>query len=157
MLKNKEVCEDIIQEVFVNIWNKRGNLDVKTSLKSYLYASVLYKVYGYFRKNSDNIHVELIEGFNTHIQYSNPETKLIQEELLDKINEIVESLPKKCRLVFKLSRDRQLSHKEIALKLNISTKTIETHITKALKTIKSSLGHSFCIEIITLLYYTILN
>lgn len=153
MVKSKEVCEDILQEVFINIWNKRGDLKIKTSLKSYLYASVIYGVYGYFRKNSDKMNVELLEGFNTHIQKSNPETKLIQKEIISQINAIIESLPEKCRLVFEMSRNEQLSHKEIAEKLNISTKTIETHITKALKTIRSSLGYTYSIEIVAFLCY----
>ncbi|MDO5979080.1 RNA polymerase sigma factor [Flavivirga spongiicola] len=153
MLKNKEICEDILQEVFINIWNKRGHLNIKTSLKSYLYASVMYGVYGYYRKNSDKMNVELLEGFNTHVQQSNPETKLIQREIIAQINSIIESLPEKCRLVFEMSRNEQLSHKEIAEKLNISTKTIETHITKALKAIRSSLGHTYSIEIVAFLYH----
>ena len=154
MLNNKEVCEDILQEVFINIWNKRGHLKIKTSLKSYLYASVMYGVYGHYRKHNDKINVELLEGFNTHVQLSNPETKLIQKEIIYQINSIIESLPEKCRIVFEMSRNDQLSHKEIAKKLNISTKTIETHITKALKAIRSSLGNTYSIEVVAFLYYT---
>lgn len=155
MLKNKEACEDIIQEVFISIWNKRKNLKINTSLKSYLHTSVMYGVYSYYRKNSNKMNVELLEGFNTHVQYDNAETLLIQKEIISQINYVVKSLPKKCRLVFELSRNEQLSHNEIAEKLNISTKTIEAHITKALKAIRSSLGTAYSIDIILyiVLYY----
>lgn len=145
MLKNKEVCEDIVQEIFINIWNKRRTLKINTTLKSYLYASVMYGVYGYLRKNSDKINVELTIGLKNHVQYSNPETELIQKEIISQINETIESLPEKCRIVFKMSRNQKLSHKEISEKLNISTKTVETHITKAIKVIRSSFGNIYSV------------
>jgi len=154
MLKNREASEDLIQEIFIRIWNKRKNLKIKTSLKSYLYASVIHGVYAHFRKNRDKFNVQLLEGFNTYVHNNNPETELIQQEIIFQINSVIDSLPEKCRIVFKLSREEQLSHKEIAQKLNISTKTIETHITKALKAIRFSLGETYSIEIITFLYYT---
>lgn len=154
LIKNKEICEDILQDVFVNIWNKREDLKIKTSIKGYLYASVMYGVYGYFRKNKDKINVEFLEGFDTLIQQNNPETQLIQEEIISQINSIIESLPEKCRQVFEMSRNEQLSHKEIAARLNISTKTIETHITKALKIIRSSLGNAYSVEIVSFLCFS---
>ena len=155
MLKNKEASEDIIQEVFISIWNKKETLEVKTTLKSYLYACVAYKVYSHFRKNKENFKVELLEGFNTQVQYLNPETKLIQDEFINHINSIIDALPPRCKQVFQMSREEQLSHKEIALKLNISTKTIETHITKAIKALRTSLGKSYSIELIAFIYYTL--
>ena len=63
------------------------------------------------------------------------------KELVEQINSVIDSLPDKCRKVYKLSREEQLSHKEISQKLNISTKTVENHITKALKTLRVSLGY----------------
>jgi len=155
MLKNKELCEDIIQDVFISIWNKREKIQIKTTLKAYLYASVLYKVYDQYRKKNSLIRVELIENFNSQVEYTNPETKIIHNELVERINSIVDDLPEKCREVFKMSREEHLSHKEIALKLNISTKTIEAHITIALKKIRTSLGNSYSIEIISTLYFLI--
>ena len=74
-------------------------------------------------------------------QYATPETKLMHKELVEQINAIVETLPKKCRKVYKLSRQEQLSHKEIAERLEISTKTVENHITNALRIIRATLGY----------------
>lgn len=147
LLKDKEVCEEIIQDVFIEIWNKRTELQIKVSLKSYLYGCVRYKVFAEFRKNK-HIRVELYEELNNRFQYATPETHLMHNELQEQIALVVETLPEKCKIVFKLSRTEQLSHKEIAEQLNISTKTVENHITKALKTLKLSLGDFLSLEFI---------
>jgi len=154
LLKNKEACEDILQELFISLWNKREKLQINISIKSYLYASVTYKVYDYLRKNSKVIQLELLEDFDKRIHFSNPESKMIHEELVQLINEAIQTLPEKCRKVFVMSREEQLSHKEIAEKLQISSKTVEAHITKALKTIKLSLGSLATLELV---YYIVYN
>jgi RNA polymerase sigma-70 factor (ECF subfamily) len=140
LLKDKEVCEEIIQDVFIDLWNRRFEIEIKVSLKSYLYACVRYKVFSEFRKNK-LLKVELLEEFDKHFQDATPETKIIYEELMHRVTKVVERLPKKCKMVYELSRNEQLSHKEIAEKLSISTKTVENHITNALKVLRTSLGH----------------
>lgn len=142
VLRDREICEDIIQDVFMNIWYNREKLIINISLKSYLYACVRYQVFSQFRKNKDKIHVEFFNNLDKRFQYSTPETEMMHEELVLQINSIIESLPEKCQLVYKLSREEQLSHKEIADRLNISTKTVENHITKALQTIRLTMGNS---------------
>ncbi|WP_163411341.1 RNA polymerase sigma factor [Flavobacterium ajazii] len=142
ILKDKEMCEDIIQDIFMNIWNNREKLEIHISLKGYMYACARYQVFSHFKKNKDKIHVELFDDLDKRFQYATPETLLMHEELVEQINAIVESLPQKCQQVYKLSREEQLSHKEIAAQLDISTKTVENHITKALQTIRLSMGSS---------------
>lgn len=142
VLKDKELCEDIIQDIFMNIWHNREKLEINISLKGYMYACARYQVFNQFKKNKDKIHVELFEDLDKRFQHSTPETQLMHEELLEQINSIVEALPEKCQLVYKLSREEQLSHKEIAERLDISTKTVENHITKALHVIRLSMGTS---------------
>jgi RNA polymerase sigma factor (sigma-70 family) len=73
---------------------------------------------------------------------------MMHNELVQQINTIVETLPEKCQLVYKLSREEQLSHKEIALRLNISVKTVENHIAKALQTIRLSMGSAASISMV---------
>ncbi|WP_299780080.1 RNA polymerase sigma-70 factor [uncultured Formosa sp.] len=139
LLKDKEVCEEIIQDVFIDIWNKRKDLEIKVSLQSYLYACVRYKVFAEFRSNKV-MRVELFEELDRRMQYATPETKIMHKELKQHIKFVVESLPEKCQRVYKLSRNEQLSHKEIAKQLNISIKTVENHITNALRILRASLG-----------------
>jgi RNA polymerase sigma-70 factor (ECF subfamily) len=139
LLKDKEVCEEIIQDVFIDIWNKRKEIEIKVSLKSYLYACVRYKVFAQFRTNKI-MRVELFEELDKRIHYTTPETKMIHKELEQQVKIVVESLPRKCQRVYKLSRYEQLSHKEIADQLGISNKTVENHITNALRVLRTSLG-----------------
>ncbi|GAA4234590.1 RNA polymerase sigma-70 factor [Postechiella marina] len=147
LLKDKELCEEIIQDVFIDLWKSRATLEIKISLKAYLYACTRYKVFAQFRKNK-MIRVELFDDLKKRFQYTNPETKIMHKELVEQISAIVETLPEKCKRVYKLSREEQLSHKEIAKKLNISTKTVENHITIALKALRKALGHMLSIELI---------
>lgn len=140
LLKDKEVCEEIIQDVFIDIWNKRDKLDIKVSLKSYLYACVRYKVFAQYRTNKLP-RVELLEELDRRLQYTTPETKIMHKELKQHIKLVIDGLPKKCKKVYKLSRNEQLSHKEIAEQLDISIKTVENHITNALRVLRTSLGH----------------
>ena len=156
LLKDKEVCEEIIQDVFIEIWNKRSDIQIKVSLKSYLYACVRYKVFAEFRK-SKNLPIAIYEDLNNRFQYASPETQMMHEELKKQVSLVVESLPEKCKMVFKLSRIEQLSHKEISEQLNVSTKTIENHITKALKILRLSLGNVMSIELILSFFPSLLN
>lgn len=141
LLKNREACEDILQDLFLQFWTNREKIQIKTTLKGYLHASVVYKVYDYFKKNKNVFKEEFLDAFDNRVQIITPESQLIFTELSAQISVAVELVPKTSRIVYKLSREKQLSHKEIAAKRNISTKTVEAHITKALKIIRSSLNH----------------
>lgn len=152
MLKNKEICEDIIQDVFLDIWRKRENIHITISLKAYLYACTRYKVYDHFRKNKNVINVELLENLNNRAYQATPIKDLMHKELTLHIESVVATLPEKSRQIYVLSRDEQLSHKEISEKLNISTKAVEYHITKALKKLKSSMGEVLSLEMALWLY-----
>lgn len=147
-LKDRELCEDILQEVFIGLWKKRDTLIIQTSLQNYLYASVTYKVYDVFRKNHDFLKNELLEKFEQGIQDANPETLLMHQELIYQIEMAIDALPEKSRIVFKLSREEQLSYIEIAEKLNISVKTVEAHISKSLRLLRNSLGTNLSIGLI---------
>mgnify|MGYP003602272963 FL=1 len=148
VLKDRELCEDIIQDIFMNIWHNREKLEIHISLKGYMYACARYQVFNHIRRNKDKIHVELFDDLEKRFQYTTPETQLMHDELVYHINSIVENLPEKCQLVYKLSREEQLSHKAIAERLNISTKTVENHITKALHTIRLSMGSALSVTMI---------
>lgn len=148
LVKDRSVCEDIVQEVFISLWQRRAKLQIKVSLKSYLYTSTVYKVYDHFSKNKKMAKDELFDNFENKIETSNPETKLMHEELIHLLDSIIDTLPDKCKEVYKLSRENMLSNKEIAEQLNISQRTVEGHISKALKILKESLGVAVSIEFI---------
>lgn len=142
VLKDRELCEDIIQDIFMNIWHNREKLEINISLKGYMYACARYQVFNQFKKNKDKIHVELFDDLDKRFQHTTPETQMMHKELVQQLNSIIETLPLKCQAVYRLSREEQLSHKEIAERLNISIKTVENHITKALQVIRLSMGNT---------------
>lgn len=156
LLKNKELCEDLLQEIFISLWNKRQTLVIKTTLQNYLYACITYKVYDYFRGNSVLLKTELLEKFDKRIHASNPETLLMHQELIAQIQIAIEALPEKSKAVFKLSREDQLTYNEIAEKLNISTKTVEAHISKSLKLLRISLGTQMSMGLVMFWFHDML-
>ncbi|KYP14359.1 RNA polymerase sigma-70 factor [Flavihumibacter sp. CACIAM 22H1] len=138
LLKDQPACEDIIQEIFVRIWNNRQELKITVSFSAYLAASVRYEV---IRKiKSGKIPAEALSALEKQYQLVSSQEQIEQKELLDHVNSIVNQLSSKCKQVYKLSREEQLSHKEIAVLLQISPKTVENHLTKALRELRYSLG-----------------
>jgi RNA polymerase sigma-70 factor (family 1) len=144
LLRDRPACEDLIQEVFINIWDHRKTLEISLSLKSYLYAAMRYAVYRQIRsgKGREDIFDAIVERLQTPAAYG----QLEHREMLAQINAIVATLPEKCREVYQLSRDERLSHKEIASRLGISTKTVENQIAKALRHLRASLGNILTLE-----------
>ncbi len=138
VLQDQQACEDIIQELFINLWNKRDQIEIKVSLKAYLFASIRYEVYRQVRYGK--VREELFEGIQERLHSPSECGKLEYKELLSQINSIVDALPTKCKAVYKLSREEQLSHKEIASQLDITPKTVENHLNKALRQLRISLG-----------------
>lgn len=137
-LENNLTCEDIVQEIFIQIWNNRSNLKLKHSLKAYLFASTRYAIYREFKKD-----IKQKEKYNSqdinYIEYHNPHNDLEYHELIIQIEKTVKELPEQCKKIYQLSREEQLSHKEIAETLKISTKTVENQITIALKRIRNAI------------------
>ena len=148
LVKDQSVCEDIVQEVFISLWQRREKLQIEVSLKSYLYTSTVYKVYDHFTKSNKMATDEPLDDFENKIATSNPETPLMHQELIGHLDAVIETLPDKCKEVYKLSRENMLTNKEIAEQLNISQRTVEGHISKALKILKESLGVAVSIEFI---------
>lgn len=143
LLKDEPACEDIIQEIFVRIWNNRHSLAITASLSAYLSASVRYEV---IRKiKAGKVHADAFAALANQYQHVSSQEQMEEKELLHHINSIVNQLSTKCKQVYKLSREEQLSHKEIAALLQISPKTVENHLTKALRELRYSLGYTLLI------------
>ncbi|GAA3959426.1 RNA polymerase sigma-70 factor [Mucilaginibacter dorajii] len=151
VLKDKLACEDIIQELFIKLWNNRDNIEINVSLKAYLYAATRYEVYRQVKNGrvTADVFDRLFECLQTPAEYENIEYK----ELMARVSLVVSTLPDKCREVYKLSREDYLSHKQIASRLNISTKTVENHLTKALRQLRTSLGSFFLLQMALLLLW----
>ena len=147
LLRNKEVCEDLVQELFIDLWVKRNQLEI-LQLKSYLYRSITNKALMVIRSGKVTLSLETVEML---IDEYATDDRVIDKEMQANLDKGISSLPEKCREVFILSRKEQLTHKEIATHLNISVKTVENHLTKALKHLRASLGNFFLFIILILL------
>ncbi|MDB5061315.1 MAG: polymerase sigma-70 factor [Mucilaginibacter sp.] len=150
-LKNKEMAEEIVQEVFTSLWHKRGALNITQTLGGYLFTSVSNLVIDQYRKNL--VRARYKESFKLVYSETDNSTEdaILVKELEHTIENEVNSLPDKCRSVFELSRVEHKTNKEIAFELGISEKTVEHHITKALKHIRLGLGNYLSIIVILLL------
>ncbi len=129
-------AEEVVQNTFVKIWERRSTIQVQTSVKAYLYSMV--------RNSCLNVikHEKVKKEFAKDHQYvsetSRPvvEEKMISNDLESKIYEAMRALPEQCRLIFQLSRFEELKYQEIADQLEISVKTVENQMGKALKTMR---------------------
>lgn len=139
VLRDQEACMEVIQEVFVWLWEHRAGLQIN-SLPSYLKAAVKYKVTDVLRVNKvrDACFVNLDELDAINLSFEDEPLEI--KELKAVIAQMSAKLPARARLVFELSRNEQLSNREIAEKLGITEKTVENQITIALRKLKLALG-----------------
>jgi len=136
LIQDQMTAEDIVQELFADMWVNRNRLSIHTSFSSYLFQSVHHACLDYLK------HVKVKERFYSDCgasPYPLNEDKLEFSELLKKMEETIEQLPDQCKFIFKLSRFDNLKYREIAQKLNISENTVDTQIRRALCKLRDSL------------------
>jgi RNA polymerase sigma-70 factor (family 1) len=140
LLKVQEGAEEVVQDTFVLLWKKRLTLQIQ-SLPVYLAAMVRYEVYRFLAKDKkDKLNEAAYQIGKT--EFTSFDVDIENKLLLELISDLSNKLPEKCRLVFQYVKlqDRPLT--EVAEKLNISQKTAEAHLTKALKTIRDNIGNA---------------
>ena len=136
ILEDEELAKDVVQECFVSLFEKNKTTDVH-NLLPYLYQSVKFQCFMHLR--AGRITEKHLQRINQVYALNVVEEEFAAEELQSIVDKKIASLPEKCREVFFLSRMQSLSNKKIAEQLNISTKTVENQITKALKAIRLSI------------------
>ncbi len=143
---NPDIAENIIQDTFLILWEKKTNLKPDTNLNAYLYTVAKNNSLKYLRdqKYSHKLFVSnqlslSEQELNLSALEKMDTSTLVFEEIETIIKKTLETLPEQCRIVFEYSRFEEKKNKEIAEILNISTKTVEGHMTKALKVFRTSL------------------
>lgn len=136
-VKDIFVAEEIVQNVFLKIWEAPENLEEIRSIKSYLYKSVINASINHIsrQKNIEQHHQKIAADFKEEYVLELDE----ENELIILLHHEIDKLPPQCQKIFKLNRFEHLKYKEIAVLLNISEKTVENHIGTALKTLRKSL------------------
>jgi RNA polymerase sigma-70 factor, ECF subfamily len=153
-----EAAEDIVQDVFIYIWENAGSLSIHTSIDAYLFKAVYQRCLNHIKQSkTHNFHHKLIEDYlaEHEARLFDPETnesirKLYMEELKEDIKTAIDSLPEKCREVFMLSYIYDLKNKEISEVIGVSLSTVENHMYNALKLLRQKLVKH--IHFITILF-----
>ncbi|MDR1098541.1 MAG: RNA polymerase sigma-70 factor [Tannerella sp.] len=140
-------AEEIVCNMFVRLWEKREQLQIRTSIESYIFSSVYHDALNYLK------HAEVEARYRENVQYQlkymdllNPEssdtplTDILTKELHEQIGKALQTLPAQCREVFMLHRMDGLSYEEVAGKLNISINTVRTQITRATRKMRLALA-----------------
>ncbi len=150
LVKDQEISRDLVQEVFVSLWEKRSQVDPGLNFDNYIFTITYNSIRKFFRKKS--IETKVID----HLLKNSPEIiesvdgTVIYNELIELANKTIENLSPKRKIVYKLSRQEGMKIKEIAGKLNISTRTAENHLAKALKYLKEEFSG---ISLLMLLFF----
>lgn len=157
ILKDTEEAEDAVQQIMITVWEKRNSLEISVSLKSYLYRAVHNGALNIIRKNKvRSVYAEEVQqiGDTAETTAADPiEIKEMNHQIASAIN----NLPEQCRMVFKLSRFEGMKYSEIASHLNISVKTVENHMGKALKQIRLQLQDLLVGITIAMLFHFAIN
>jgi RNA polymerase sigma-70 factor (ECF subfamily) len=139
ILKNREDCEGLVQNIFSDIWENRERLDSTRSFYGYLFRIARNKIYNHLRKNlNEQVYREYIINSNNSSN-NKTEADLDLSELSNIIEETISRLPPRRKEIFMLSRSEGLTYREIGKKLNISENTVDTQIRNALDLIRQEL------------------
>lgn len=141
-VRTKELAEEVVSDVFLDVWRNRFKIDEIHNLKVWLLTLTHNKSISYLRKEENNnttISWNEIDDFQIMGDLQTPDEAIISREEMTEINRVIRTLPPKCKMVFVLAKIERLPYKEIAEMLNISVKTINVHIARALELISVGL------------------
>ena len=141
LIKDREAAEDIVQEVFVKIWNGMDNIDTSQSVKSYLFKAAYNQTLNYFDKNKhQNNFSDYQEIENQTTGGNSADQELQLKEIQKEAEEAINQLPVKCKAIFLMCKEENMTYREVANVMNISIKTVENQMGKALKTLREKLA-----------------
>lgn len=144
--KDFDLAREVVQDLFVYLWENKHTLHNKSSIKSYLFAAVRFNSIRRF--NSQGRKTNIIKDIPEDALEINFFDEIEYAELQEVVYTTIESLSPQCKKIFKMSRFDNMTYSKIAKALNISQKTVEAHMTKALKTIQKSLDDYLLLMII---------
>jgi RNA polymerase sigma-70 factor (ECF subfamily) len=144
LVKMSEIAEEVVQDVFLKLWNKRSALSVQTSLKAYMYRMVHNHCLNYIRDHSTQKAIKTLyfEDLQTRIALIDLESPgsifddLLSEQIENDLNKAIDGLPEHCKKIFQLCRFQGLSYPEIAEQLDISLSTVKTQMLRAIEKLK---------------------
>jgi len=140
MVKSKEQAEEVVSDVFINIWEKRKRINSISNLKVYLFIAVKNTSLNYLSRQNKTLTDDVDQaGIEFKSIYFDPEQLMVTAEMVARIKAAIEQLPPKCKLIFKLIKEEELKYRDVADILGVSVKTVESQITIALKKIGTAI------------------
>jgi RNA polymerase sigma-70 factor (ECF subfamily) len=136
LLKDWDTGEEIVQALFLKLWEKNEWTNINTSIKSYLYKCVYHDSLNFMRREKTHLRYQTLTAHTLKNQTDDASNKLKLSEVEHHLHLALNKLPEKCRAIFHMSRFEQLKYQEIANQLEISIKTVETHMVKALRILR---------------------
>ena len=145
LVKTKEAAEEIVEDVFIRLWNQRQTITAINNLRIYLYTATKNTALNYLAKKAKENIVEPFDNIDIALQETgiSPEQIMITAETYQKIRQAVEALPPRCKMIFKLIREDGLRYKEVAEILNISINTIDAQMAIAIQRITEAVRKDF--------------
>ena len=144
-LKEKEPCQEVVQEVFLNLWINRAKLDTQYPIAPYLYTITRRLTLNVLRHVATSQSAMNKMWLNVKKVSNETEEEVFLEDLSRFTEQVLSKMPKQQQLIFRMSRHQELSYDEIAEELNISRNTVKNHLVAALKTLRTQLNKAFSI------------
>jgi RNA polymerase sigma-70 factor (ECF subfamily) len=145
LVKTKEAAEEIVEDVFIRLWNQRSSITEINNLRIYLYTATKNTALNYLSKKARESIVEPFDNIDIALQETgvSPEQIMITAETYQRIKQAVEALPPRCKMIFKLIREDGLRYKEVSEILNISINTIDAQMAIAVQRIADAVRRDF--------------
>ena len=151
-LKNKDEAEELLQNVFLKVWENHSSLNESKNIKAYIFKIAINAFYDYVkRKNIENAFIDFAKN-NYEVKSNSTWQDVIYNEMVSNLNALVEKLPEQRRKIFRLSKEDGLTNDEIAHKLNLSKRTVENQLYRALSFLKE---HFKEVSVVALLFFYI--
>jgi RNA polymerase sigma-70 factor (ECF subfamily) len=141
-LKNESDAEELLQDVFLKLWEVRSTLDSSKNLKSFLFKICINLIYDSIRrKNIEQVYIDYF-GRNNPLSGDNTWHEVIYNDMYDQLQQLIAAMPEQRRLIFRLSKEEGLSNEEIAVRLNLSRRTVENQLYRAISFLKDKIDKS---------------
>ena len=139
-LKNSADAEELLQEVFLKLWEIRSSIDNSKNIKSFLFKICINLIYDFIRrKNIEKAYMDY-SGYESEKCCDNTWHDVIYNEMLSNLHQLVSGMPQQRQRIFRMSKEDGLSNEEIALQLNLSRRTVENQLYRAVSLLKEKLG-----------------
>jgi RNA polymerase sigma-70 factor (family 1) len=139
-LRDKAVAEELAQDILGDVWQRRASINITTTFNGYLSVALKYKIIDHLARLNHRMKYETYISAHQSDEDDYTQNWLSFEELRQRLEKHVNELPEKCKVVYQMSKEQGYNNKEIALDQGITEKTVEAHLTRAMKTLRGKLG-----------------